>query len=144
MIMFTLLSSDHARVNKRAVLLTDPHFSAAQQQSSYSVLNPSSFPRHNGPCEEKTSREDHSTVSFSLEEMSGENTCQTLKWGQWKHQKYMKLPSIKLSLLTSLFTEFNLLIGLLKLFLFRKIAVHIFENSAFRNPFIPAAKDKTS
>lgn len=32
----------------------------------------------------------------------------------------------------------NLLIGLLKLFLFRKVAVHIFENPAFRNPFIPA------
>lgn len=38
----------------------------------------------------------------------------------------------------------NLLIGLLKLFLFRKVAVHIFENSAFRNPFIPAAKEKNT
>lgn len=36
--------------------------------------------------------------------------------------------------------EVNSLIGLLKLFLFGKVAVHIFENSAFRNPFIPAAK----
>lgn len=30
--------------------LTDRHFSAAQQQSSCLVLNPSSFPQHNGPC----------------------------------------------------------------------------------------------
>lgn len=37
--------------------------------------------------------------------------------------------------------KWNLLIGLLKLFLFRKVAVHIFKNSAFRNPFIPAVKE---
>lgn len=43
------------------------------------------------------------------------------------------------------YMEMYSLIGLLKLFLFCKIAVHIFENSAFRNPFIPATKktDKT-
>ncbi len=38
----------------------------------------------------------------------------------------------------------NLLIGLLKLFLFSQVAVHIFKNSAFRNPFIPAAKQTTT
>lgn len=31
----------------------------------------------------------------------------------------------------------------LKLFLFLQVAVHIFQNSAFRNPFVPAAKWKT-
>lgn len=42
----------------------------------------------------------------------------------------------------SVWEEVNSLIGLLKLFLFGKVAVHIFENSAFRNPFIPAAKEE--
>lgn len=41
----------------------------------------------------------------------------------------------------SVYESINSLIGLLKLSLFCKVAVHIFENSAFRNPFIPAAKN---
>lgn len=36
-------------------LLTDQHFSAAQQLSSCLVLNPSSFPQHNDPWERNTS-----------------------------------------------------------------------------------------
>lgn len=33
-----------------------------------------------------------------------------------------------------------LLIGFLKFFLFLQIGIHVFEHSAFWNPFIPAGK----
>ena len=37
----------------------------------------------------------------------------------------------------------DLLIGPLKLFLFLQITVHILKHSAFRNPFVPAGRQKT-
>lgn len=36
--------------------------------------------------------------------------------------------------------EKHLLIGFLKFFLFLQIGIHVFEHSAFWNPFIPAGK----
>lgn len=39
--------------NRKGKMLTDQHFSAAQQQSSCLVLNPSSFPQHNDPWEQR-------------------------------------------------------------------------------------------
>lgn len=41
------------KAGKTTDVLTDQHFSAAQQLSSCLVLNPSSFPQHNDPCARK-------------------------------------------------------------------------------------------
>lgn len=44
---------------KTRYMLTDQHFSAAQQLSSCLVLNPSSFPQHNDPWGRKKMRENN-------------------------------------------------------------------------------------